>query len=64
MSFIRDGPKRDTKLLHLIYSNVCVLINVKSLGVDAYFVTFIDNASKKVVIFAYKEKISSFRHFS
>ena len=54
----------DTKILDLIYSNVCIPINVKLVGVEAYFVTFIDNASKKVAGFPYKEKRSSSRHFS
>jgi len=35
---------------------VCGLINVKPLGGDAYFVTFIDYASKKVWDFPIKRK--------
>jgi hypothetical protein len=38
-------------------------INIKSLGGDAYFVTFIDDASKKVLDFLIKEKDQGFRLF-
>jgi len=31
-----------------VHSDVCGPINIKSLGGDYYFVTFIDDASKKV----------------
>jgi transposase InsO family protein len=40
----------------LVHSDVCGPINVKSLGGVAYFVTFIDDASKKVWDFPIKSK--------
>ena len=35
-------------VLDLVYSDVCGLIDVETLGGNNYFVTFIDNASRKV----------------
>ena len=63
VSFIQDGPKMDTKILGLIHSDVCGLINVKSLGGVAYFVTFIDDASKKVWVFPTKSKDQVYETF-
>ena len=63
ISFIRDGPKRDTKLLDLIHYDVCVPANVTSVGGAAYFVTFIDDASKKVWDFLIKSKDQFFETF-
>ena len=35
-------------VLDLVYSDVCGLIDVETLGGNNYFVTFINNASRKV----------------
>ena len=61
--FIRDGPKRDTKIIELIHSDVCDQSNVKSRGGVAYFVTFIDDASKKAWAFPIKSKYQVFETF-
>ena len=39
---------RKPNVLDLVYSDVCGLIDVETLGGNNYFVTFIDNASRKV----------------
>jgi hypothetical protein len=57
VSFMRNNFKRDTKILDLVHSNVCGPINIKSLGGVAYFVTFIDDASKKCGISLLRERI-------
>lgn len=56
VSFLRNNSKRDTKILDLVHSDVCGPFNIKSLGGAAYFVTFIDNVSKKVWAFHIKSK--------
>jgi len=48
---MRDGHKRDTQILDIVYSNVCGPINIKLLGGAPYFVTFIDDAYKNVCVF-------------
>lgn len=48
VSFMRGGHERKTNLLEFVHSDVFGPLNVKSLGGASYFVTFIDNASRKV----------------
>lgn len=55
-SFMRGDHERKKKLLELIHFNVFGLVNVKPFGGASYFVTFIDDASKKV--WAYPMKFS------
>jgi hypothetical protein len=55
ISFIRSGRERRTNLLELIHYDVFGPINIKSLGGASCFVTFIDDASRKV--WAYPMKI-------
>ena len=57
VSFLRGGHDRKKNVLELIHSNVFGPVNIKSLGEASYFVTFIDDASKKV--WAYPMKIKS-----
>jgi hypothetical protein len=56
VSFLRVGPKRDTKILYLVHSDVCVPINIRSPRLFSYFATFINDASKKVWDFPIKIK--------
>ena len=57
VSFLRGGHDIKKKLLELIHLNVSGCVNIKSLGGASYFVTFIDDASRKV--WAYPMKIKS-----
>ena len=56
LSFIRNSPKSDNEILDLIHSDVYVPHNIKSLGGASYFVTFVDDASRKVRDFPIKSK--------
>uniref|UniRef100_A0A2N9J8U9 Integrase catalytic domain-containing protein n=1 Tax=Fagus sylvatica TaxID=28930 RepID=A0A2N9J8U9_FAGSY len=47
----------------LVYSDVCGPIEVKSLGGNRYFVTFIDDASRKVWVYVLKTKDQVFQLF-
>ena len=50
-------------MLELVYSDAFGPINIKSLGGASYFVTFIDDASKKVWAYPMKSKSEVFRIF-
>eukprot|EP00253_Pinus_taeda_P023266 PITA_23266 len=47
VSFLRGGHGRKKNVLELVHSDVFGLVNIKSLGGASYFVTFIDDASRK-----------------
>ena len=54
---------RKPNVLDLVYSYVCDPIDVESLGCNKYFVTFIDDASRKVWVYFLKTKDQVFEHF-
>ncbi|GAA0175662.1 hypothetical protein LIER_28792 [Lithospermum erythrorhizon] len=47
---------RKTKIMQMMYSDVCGPIKVKTLGACSYFVTFIDDYSRKTWAYAIKSK--------
>ena len=55
VSFSSKSTKK-SKILELVYSDVCVPIKVESLGGYKYFVTFIDDASRKTWVYLLKSK--------
>ncbi|CAL5376159.1 unnamed protein product [Camellia sinensis] len=55
--------KRKTEVLNLVYSDVCGPIEVESLGGRKYFLTFIDDASRKLWVYFLKTKDEVFQHF-
>jgi hypothetical protein len=63
VSFIRSGHEQKTNLLELIHSDVFGPVNIKSLGGASYFVTFIDDASRKVWAYPMKRKGEVFEIF-
>lgn len=58
-----ESGTRATQLLELIHSDVCGPMSVKSLGGAKYFVTFIDDYSRKVFAYAMKTKGEVFSKF-
>ena len=60
---MRGCHERKANILELVYSDVCGPTNVKSLGGASYFVTFIDDASKKVWAYPMKNKAEVFEIF-
>ena len=50
-------------VLDLVYSDVYSPIDVETLGGNTYFVTFIDDASRKVWVYVLKTKDQVFEHF-
>lgn len=55
--------ERANGLLDLIHSDVCGPMQVNSIGGSKYFVTFIDDYSRKVFIYAMKQKSEVFAKF-
>ena len=51
------------KVLELVHSDVFGPVNIKSLGGASYFVTFIDDASRKVWAYPMKNKSEEFGIF-
>lgn len=44
------------ELLELVHSDLCGPVEVPSFGGSRYFITFVDDASKKVVVFFLERK--------
>lgn len=54
--FPTDGAERATKVLELVHSDVCGPMKTVSLGGARYFLTFIDDYSRKVWVYVLKCK--------
>ena len=52
-----------SNILELVYSDVCGPFEVESLGGNRYFVTFIDDASRKVWVYLLKAKYQVYQFF-
>ena len=63
VSFVRGGHDKKKNVLELIHSNLFGPINIESLGGASYFVTFIDDASRKVWTYPMKSKSEVFGIF-
>lgn len=64
-SFSRKSTRRQGKL-ELVHSDVCGPIEVESLGGNRYFVTFIDDATRKTWVYMLKNKsqvLETFKKF-
>ena len=62
VSFSKPSTKKEN-LLELVYSDVCGPMEVESLGRNKYFVTYIDDASRKVWVYLLKTKDQVFKTF-
>ena len=56
VSFHSHPPSRKFGLLELVHSNLCGPFKVKSKGGALYFVTFIDDLSRKIWVYPLKSK--------
>jgi transposase InsO family protein len=64
--FPRDGGMRATKPLEIVHSDVCGPMRTTSLGGARYFVTYIDDFSKKVWVYLLNSKgecLEKFKEF-
>ena len=62
VSFSRKSTKK-SEILELLYYDVCGPIEVESLGGYKYFVTFIDDASRKTWVYLLNQKTMYSRTF-
>jgi hypothetical protein len=62
-SFPKDEASRASKLLELVHSNVCGSMKTTSSGGARYFVTFIDDFSRKTHVYLLKVKGEVFDKF-
>ena len=56
VSFKSYPPSRKTELLELVHSDLCGPMKTKTLGDVLYFVTFIDDCSRKLWVYVLKTK--------
>ena len=66
VSFKKHPPSRKLELLELVHSDVCGPLKVKSFSGALYFVTFIDDYSRKLWVYALQRKdqvLEKFKEF-
>ena len=61
--FPSDGGTRATKVLELVHSDVCGPMRTTSMGGGRYFLTFIDDFSRKLWVYVLKSKREVFEKF-
>lgn len=57
------GENKSNDILHLIHSNICGPMPVNSIGGHLYYITFIDEFSRKTWIYYLKHKDEAFKIF-
>jgi len=62
-NFKNSGLQRAKKPLEVVYSDVCGPLNSNSLGGNRYFLTFVDEFTRKIWIYLLKEKCEVFERF-
>lgn len=62
-SFPKKAKWRASKALELIHSDICGPMRMQTIGDCKYFTTFIDNFSRKCLIFFLKEKSQAIHFF-
>ena len=55
-SFSRDAGSKTKAILEVVYSDVCGPIQVESIGGNRYFVSFVDDFSRKLWVYLIKKK--------
>ncbi|KAD4180550.1 hypothetical protein E3N88_29141 [Mikania micrantha] len=63
VTFKSHSPSRKERILDLVHSDVCGPMKTRSLGGCSYFVTFIDDHSRKVWVYSLKSKDQVFDVF-
>ncbi|KAK2978064.1 hypothetical protein RJ640_015702 [Escallonia rubra] len=61
--FWGDGKEKNSERLELVHLDVCGPTTIKSLGGNLYFVSFIDDASRKTWIYAFSQKSDVYHTF-
>ena len=63
VSFVKTGKENKKEKLELVHTNVWGLAQVSSLGGYHYYVTFIDDATRKVWVYFLRHKSNIFQTF-
>jgi transposase InsO family protein len=63
LPFAGEGATRATKVLEIVHSDVCGPMKTTSMGGCKYFVTFIDDFSRKIWLYPIKAKSECFEKF-
>ena len=58
VSLKSSSPFKKPEVLDLVYTDVCGPMKTRSLGGASYFVTFVDDHSRKLRFFSYEDKRS------
>ena len=61
--FPKESTTRTTDLLEVIHSDICGPFNVKSFGGARYFITFIDDSSRRIFVYFLKAKSEALQMF-
>lgn len=56
LAFPKESESRSNSLLELVHADVCGPFRIKSVGGSSYFVTFIDDMSRKIHVYFLKHK--------
>lgn len=62
-SFKQQVPTKSKDILEVVYSDVCGPLQTESLGGNRYFVSFIDDLTRRVWIYPIKRKNEVFEAF-
>ena len=62
-SFSSNTMSKASDVLHVVYSDVCGPFDVPSLGGNRYFVSFVDDLSRKLWLYLIKAKSEVFNIF-
>ena len=60
VSFVKAGNENKSERLELFHIDVWELTQVSSLGVSHYYVTFIDDATRKLLVYFLRHKYDVF----
>ena len=63
LSFLKESKTKTTKLLETVHNNLCGPFKVKSVSGAKYFVTFIDDRSRIILVYFIKSKSEVFEKF-
>lgn len=63
VSFVKSGKEKKNEKLELLHTDVWGPAQVSSLGGSLYYVTFIDDATRKVWIYFLRQKSDVFQTF-
>ena len=63
LSFVKSGKEKQNEKLELVHIYVWGLAQVSSLGGSHYYVTFIDETTRKVWVYFLRQKLNVFQNF-